>query len=89
VRPAKIVVGFPKAAIAHKRHFCSHERRHSLRLEAENTGRLGTCLQNADLNLWAGTAPSVVAPVGSGCWIIGPILLATVAIVWAHGALAR
>jgi hypothetical protein len=42
-----------------------------------------------DLNLWAGMAPSVIAPVGSGCWIVGPIALAAVAIVWAHGVLAR
>src|SRR5258708_36775675 len=34
-------------------------------------------------------ALSVIALVGSGCWIVGPIALAAVAIVWAHGALAR
>jgi hypothetical protein len=28
--------------------------------------------------LIAGTAPSVVAPVGSGCWIVGPIVRAVV-----------
>jgi hypothetical protein len=49
----------------------------------------GLFIQNADLNLWAGTAPSVIAPVGSGCWIVGPIALAAVAIVWGHGVLAR
>src|SRR5258708_24370014 len=34
-------------------------------------------------------ALSVIALVGSGCWIVGPIALAAVAIVLAHGALAR
>src|SRR6266571_5917525 len=33
---------------------------------------------SVDLNLSADTAPSVVAPVGSGCWIVGPIALAVV-----------
>jgi hypothetical protein len=28
--------------------------------------------------LIAGTAPSVVAPVGSGCWVVGPIVRAVV-----------
>src|SRR5438477_3540921 len=31
-------------------------------------------------------ALSVIALVGSGCWIVGPIVLAAVAIVLAHGA---
>ena len=39
--------------------------------------------------LSAGMAPSVMARVGSGCWIVGPIALGAVAIVCAHGALAR
>ena len=59
------------------------------RLGSRKRRLIVTCLQNADLNLWAGMAPSVIARVGSGCWIVGPIALAAVAIVWAHGALAR
>ena len=41
------------------------------------------------LSLWAGMALSVIALVGSGCWIVGPIVLAAVAMVCAHGAPAR
>jgi len=35
--------------------------------------------------LSAGTDPSVEAPVGSGCWIVGPI----VETAWAEGAPTR
>jgi len=41
------------------------------------------------LSLWAGMALSVIALVGSGCWIVGLIVLAAVAMVCTHGAPAR
>ena len=41
------------------------------------------------LSLWAGMALSVIALVGSGCWIVGPIVVAAVAMVCTHGAPAR
>jgi hypothetical protein len=42
--------------------------------------------KTADLKSWARTALSVVAPVGSGCCIVGPIALR--AVLRAHAALA-
>ena len=41
------------------------------------------------LSLWTGMALSVIALVGSGCWIVGPIVLAAVAMVCTYGAPAR
>jgi acetate kinase len=37
------------------------------------------------LSLLAGMAPSIIAHVGSGRWIVGPIALGAVAIIRAHG----
>jgi len=47
--------------------------------------RSACCAERSDLNLWTRMAPSVIARVGSGFRIVGPIALGAGAIIQAHG----
>src|SRR3981189_3322954 len=42
-------------------------------------------LRGFDLSLLAGMAPSIMAHIGAGRWIVRPVAQDTVAITWAHG----
>ena len=57
-------------------------------MEAANADDWSHVSSRFDLNSSAGVALSVIARVGSGCWIVG-VIAGAVGIIWAHSALAR